>query len=83
MKKIEQLMKWVEGESIHDTESDICCPDFSCCKPDNLSHKEERELFIELYLTDKHEEMERMLMMFLGRALSDCGKKVYIVGGKP
>ncbi len=28
-----QLNKWAAGESVHNTEFDFCCPDFSCCVP--------------------------------------------------
>ncbi len=77
-----QLALWVAGTSIHMYKG-ICCPDFSCCKPELKAPKEERELFQELYLTKKHSEYERMLMMFLGRALPlITKKKVYIAGGK-
>jgi len=84
----EQLEKWVEGKSWHmgdkEDEKSTCCPDFSCCVPELQSPKEERELFQELYLADKHEEYERMLMMFLGRSLAVLAPKtkVYIAGGK-
>jgi len=78
-----QLALWVQGKSIH-VHNGICCPDFSCCVPELLAPKEERELFQELYLADKHSEYERMLMMFLGRALPlITNKKVYLAGGKP
>lgn len=30
---IEQGLKWVAGESIHNHIDDECCPDFSCCQP--------------------------------------------------
>lgn len=80
----EQLRLWVEGESVHDSDEkgEQCCPDFSCCKPELKAPKEERELFEQLYLEEKHNEYERMLMMFLGRALPLLtDKKVYIAGG--
>lgn len=77
-----QLALWVAGKSVHMPKG-ICCPDFSCCEPKLLAPKEERELFQELYLTKKHNECERMLMMFLGRGMSSItDKKVYIAGGK-
>ena len=82
----EQLKMWVEGNSVHDSDEkgEQCCPDFSCCKPELKAPKEERELFQQLYLAKKHNEYERMLMMFLGRALPlITDKKVYIAGGKP
>ena len=79
-----QLQLWVDGNSVHDEKGDQCCPDFSCCKPELKAPKEERELFQQLYLAEKHNEYERMLMMFLGRAIPlMTDKKVYIAGGKP
>ena len=78
-----QLALWVNGKSIHIPKGD-CCPDFSCCMPELKAPKEERELFQKLYLEKRHNEYERMLMMFLGRALPlITDKKVYIAGGKP
>lgn len=78
-----QLALWVKGKSVH-VHNGICCPDFSCCKPELRAPKEERELFQELYLAKKHNEYEKMLMMFLGRAMPlMTDKKVYIAGGKP
>ena len=41
----EQLNRWVAGESIHNSSSDECCPDFSCCKPENAAPIEERIAF--------------------------------------
>jgi hypothetical protein len=81
----EQLQMWVYGKSVHDKDAKDgqCCPDFSCCIPQLKTPKEERELFQQLYLEEKHSEYERMLMMFLGRALPlITNKKVYIAGGK-
>lgn len=78
-----QLAFWVEGTSIH-MPNGICCPDFSCCMPELKAPKEERELFQKLYLAKKHNEYERMLMMFLSRAMPlITDKKVYMAGGKP
>jgi len=52
--------------------------------PELKAPKEERELFQQLYLAERHNEYERMLIMFLGRALPlITDKKVYIAGGKP
>ena len=77
-----RLRLWVEGKPIH--LDDQCLPDFSCCMPELLAPKEERELFIKLYFAGKHTEYEKMMMMFLGRALPLLtDKKVYIAGGKP
>lgn len=78
-----QLALWVDGTSVH-MPNGICCPDCSCCMPELKAPREERELFRELYLAKKHNEYERMLMMFLGRAMPlITDKKLYIAGGKP
>lgn len=78
-----QLALWVEGKPIH-IPNGTHLPDCSCCFPELLAPKEERELFQQLYLTQKHDEYEKMQMMFFGRALPIItNKKVYIAGGKP
>lgn len=69
----EQVQLWVDGNSVHDGQ---CCPDFSCCRPELLAPKEERELFQQLHLTG--ESTMGMLGMFLGRSLED--KNIYIAG---
>ncbi len=76
---IEQLQLWVDGNSTHigEVKKGICCPDFSCCLPELKAPKEERELFQELYLTEQDVEYEGMLMMFLGRMLSN---KINVAG---
>lgn len=77
--RLRQLSNWVNGDSVHDSKFDECCPDFSCCEPRIKTHKEERELFASLYLDRKYSEYEGMLVMFLGRAMPFLtDKKVYI-----
>ena len=75
----EQLAKWLEGESIHNTTRDECCPDFSCCKPELLADEKTRKAFVN---TDDREIRCQFLGMFLGAAmeLAAEGKKVYIAG---
>lgn len=73
----EQLQAWVEGRSIHDTESDQCVPDFSCCQPDLLVDEKTRKAFAEAG--------EVLRMSFLGTFLSKAFNKagsanVYIAG---
>jgi len=84
MKIEQQLSEWVRGNSIHDDERNQCCPDFSCCNREINTPTEERELFAELHINNQEAEREKMLMMFLGRAISTIkpSKKVYIAGGK-
>ena len=80
--EIEQLRAWVEGNLTHKEGEHL--PDCSCCIPELLAPKEERELFLELFLNDNYQEYEKMMGMFLGRALPLLtDKKVYLSGGKP
>ena len=71
----EQLEKWVAGISEHNQKVDQCCPDFSCCKPELLWPKEQRELF-----RDRPELRDEMLMMSLSAVFGD---KAYIAGFIP
>ena len=80
MNKYEQLGLWVEGKSVHRgsrTEGE-CCPDFSCCRPELLAPKDVREVFAAAYKLENEPVVMRMLMAFLGEALS--GYKVHIAG---
>ena len=78
MKKLIQLAMWVEGTSHHDCEHNECCPDFSCCRPELLAPREEREMFMAAFIAGHDRQVERMLAMFLGRSLAGCGKKLFI-----
>jgi hypothetical protein len=82
---LEQLDKWVEGNPVHNTVRDECCPDFSCCRGKAyLAPRIERLKFREAYLAGNEELVNGMLMMFLGAMLSDPevvgDKKVYLAG---
>ena len=65
----EQLEKWLEGESIHDEETNTCCPDFSCCDPELQTHKEKRELFYEAYKSGDSVIAGNLMSGFLNLAL--------------
>ena len=78
MKVIEQLNLWVAGESVHNDEREECCPDFSCCNKEVNTPKEVKEIFRNAYLKDNQALIHRLLMEFLGNALS--GENVYIAG---
>lgn len=42
-----QLTEWLNGRPVHsDPPADECCPDFSCCYPDLLMPREERERYV-------------------------------------
>lgn len=73
----EQLKLWLSGKPVHNKDRDECCPDLSCCQPELLACLEEREHFV---AADSNER-DRMLMMFLGRAMAAMSDaKVYVCG---
>lgn len=76
MTREEQLKEWVEGNSIHNEENDVCCPDFSCCEPKLLASRAEREAFAKAYKEGDERTVDNMLMMFLGAMLPGA----YIAG---
>jgi hypothetical protein len=65
----EQLKEWVKGNSIHMTNPDMCCPDFSCCEPELLASKEERKI----YSSGNDEVRMNMLLIFLEALLIKKG----------
>jgi len=80
----EQLYEWVKGNSIHNDETEECCPDFSCCNKNVSTPKDVRERFAKAYYEGDEETKMQMLGMFLGNAISTMSeKKVYIAGDTP
>ena len=75
MKPEEQLEKWVNGEGIHNTERDECCPDFSCCGGE-MVERSVRERFAKAYKEKDESTVAAMLMMFLSGAFP----KAHIIG---
>jgi len=61
----EQLEEWVKGNSIHNTDRDECCPDFSCCCPKLLAPEDERKTF----QAGNEELRMQMCMIFLERSM--------------
>lgn len=79
----EQMDRWVKGESVHGAgEEGACCPDFSCCFPENAASMQERLLFKRAYDEGDNKTVNAMLMGFLGSAMSKYKPKtkVYIAG---
>ena len=75
----EQLSLWVDGKSIHGAGSEgVCCPDFSCCRPELLAPRDVREVFAAAHRAGNESVTMRMLMTFLGNAFAN--KAVYIAG---
>ena len=75
-----QLEQWLLGNSIHDTDRDECCPDFSCCNKKMQSSKETRERFVKAVKSGDDRIKNEMLGMWLGEAMATLGKKVYVAG---
>jgi hypothetical protein len=75
-----QLDQWAQGNSIHNTVDDQCCPDFSCCNKKMDTPIEIRKTF----QAASEEQRETFLYTFLGQALGtiDNGKNVFIANGK-
>lgn len=66
----EQLDLWVQGDSRHNNETDECCPDFSCCKPDSLVDVDTRKRFRDAFLAGHDDIVNGMLMHFLSEAMA-------------
>ena len=64
-----QVCRWIQGESLHDPVMNRHVPDYSCCRPELLAHREERELFLWYYMLGDVPAVERVLLMFMGRML--------------
>jgi hypothetical protein len=65
----EQAEKWLKGESVHNSERDECCPDFSCCRPDIVTPTDEKGRFCKAMDEKDEETINQMLMIFLARSL--------------
>lgn len=83
MTPTEQILEWQKGNSIHNTERDECCPDFSCCRPELLADQMIRNKFVVASLSDDTATVNSMLFDFLGKAIStyEPKKKVYLTDG--
>jgi hypothetical protein len=55
-----QLKAWVEGYSVHDERTGLCCPDRSCCEIDETAPKESRERYLQAHL-DHSDATDRKL----------------------
>lgn len=67
MNGAEQLKMWLEGTSVHNPDTDECCPDFSCCAPALQASDEERAQFCAAWANGDVPEMEHLLATFRQR----------------
>jgi hypothetical protein len=81
MTPLEQLEKWVQGESVHNTERDECCPDFSCCQPELLAPKVTREAFAKAY-REGGADSQIVSEMLIGFLAGFTGKNVHVAGNQ-
>ncbi len=75
-----QLEQWVNGNAIHNTVDDECCPDFACCNKDMKTPKDVRERFAKAIKDNDEATKMEMLGMFLGQSMATMGKNVYVAG---
>lgn len=75
-----QLERWVAGDPVHNSETDECCPDFSCCRPDLIWPVEDRRKFAEAYINEDSETTHFMCMDALGDLVKSLNEKVHIAG---
>ena len=75
----EQLKEWLNGNPIHNTNTDECCPDFSCCTG-KIATLDERKRFCKAVEDGDEKTKMEMLMMFLGSAFAD--KNIYVAGSE-
>lgn len=81
MTRLEQLERWVAGDSQHNHEMEECCPDFSCCSGQPAVEPQVRQRFLQAYLSSDHAVMDMMLGLFLTQAIArHCGKCVHVAG---
>ncbi len=71
MLKLVQLALWVEGQSVHDDEHSLCCPDASCCQSHLQASREERWAFSVAHVNEDYEICKKLMAAFMQRALED------------
>lgn len=72
----EHLQKWVCGESVHNDEDDVCCPDFSCCNTNVDTSHFERKRFQKAFLEGDIKTICIMREKFLIDAIFLYGEKL-------
>ncbi len=59
-----QIESWVRGISIHDTEHNVCCPDFSCCCPYIETPQVAKDRFYVAWVKREIRVLKEMATMF-------------------
>lgn len=82
MNRDEHLRRWVCGESLHNWDEGACCPDYSCCFPEEVSTAlEEKMQLFSLYLDacygniSAQKAIQDMLHLFTQRLVEKVGEE--------
>jgi hypothetical protein len=68
-----QLELWVGGQSVHNSRTGSCCPDFSCCRPEFEWPVEDKKRFAEAYV----DENQELYMMMQAKAIERLIREDY------
>lgn len=77
-----QVKHWVNGDSLHNTVRDECCPDFSCCSGGRKIRKPLRKKFERAWRSSDEKEQWKIMaigIQFLGESMN---KEIYVAGLK-
>ena len=61
----EQLRLWLTGKSVHNEETNECCPDFSCCIPSLEASQEDKLTFCNAWVNERYDITSGMMLIFL------------------
>ena len=75
-----QVTCWEDGNPLHNTVRDECCPDFSCCNGGNMMSKDARTRLLEAHIDGDEETVQQICMMGLSVLVSDIDVQVHIAG---
>jgi len=75
-----QLSEWVKGNSLHNPVRDECCPDFSCCCPDNKMDEDLRIKFNNAHKMGDTKTSGAILGMALTGITSEVRLNIHVTG---
>lgn len=69
MDRSEQLKEWLDGNSIHDEEDNICVPDYSCCYPNMTTNTHNKQMFAKAWIEGDEDALAEMVEDFTAKLL--------------